>query len=54
MRGTLTERRWADFGGAENTAPVGNFTTPPYSYTLLDTSDVRATVEANAGQLLDF
>ncbi|KAG6915666.1 hypothetical protein DXG01_010496 [Tephrocybe rancida] len=43
-----------DFGGASNTAPVGTFTKAPYSYTLLATSSVRASVTANAGQTLTF
>ncbi|THU84280.1 pectate lyase [Dendrothele bispora CBS 962.96] len=46
--------RGNDFGGAENTAPEGDFTTAPYDYDLMDTDDVRAFVEANAGQTLDF
>ncbi|CAK5267908.1 unnamed protein product [Mycena citricolor] len=43
-----------DFGGANNTAPVGNFTTPPYPFTLLPTSSVLAAVESTAGQTLTF
>ncbi|KAJ7858811.1 pectate lyase [Mycena olivaceomarginata] len=43
-----------DFGGATNTAPTGNFTKAPYSYTLLATADVRATVVGTAGQTLAF
>ncbi|KAJ3735985.1 pectate lyase [Lentinula guzmanii] len=43
-----------DFGGASNTAPVGNFTTAPYAYTLIATADVRATVVSSAGQTLTF
>ncbi|KAH0586810.1 hypothetical protein H2248_005658 [Termitomyces sp. 'cryptogamus'] len=43
-----------DFGGASDTAPQGDFTKAPYSYTLLSTSSVRASVTANAGQTLDF
>ncbi|KAK7458739.1 hypothetical protein VKT23_009739 [Stygiomarasmius scandens] len=46
--------RGNDFGGAENTAPEGDFTDAPYDYDLLDAADVRAFVEANAGQTLDF
>ncbi|KAK7047384.1 hypothetical protein VNI00_006615 [Paramarasmius palmivorus] len=43
-----------DFGGGENTAPEGTFTSPPYDYTLLDTSEVAASVTAEAGQTLTF
>ncbi|KAI5118608.1 hypothetical protein M0805_008039 [Coniferiporia weirii] len=43
-----------DFGGAEDTAPVGTFTNPPYSFTLVDTDDVRAAVVGTAGATLDF
>ncbi|KAJ3875247.1 pectate lyase [Lentinula edodes] len=43
-----------DFGGASNTAPVGNFTTAPYAYTLIATADVRASVVSSAGQTLAF
>ncbi|KAK0455712.1 pectate lyase [Desarmillaria tabescens] len=47
--------RGNDFGpdGAD-TAPVGNFNTAPYSYTLLPTANVRASVTASAGQTLTF
>lgn len=43
-----------DFGGAENTAPEGTFTSPPYSYSLIGTSSVRSSVVGNAGATLDF
>ena len=43
-----------DFGSSENTAPTGDFTTPPYSYTLMATSDVESSVLANAGTILTF
>ncbi|KAJ7304682.1 pectate lyase [Mycena albidolilacea] len=43
-----------DFGGATNTAPTGNFTKAPYSYTLLATANVRTTVVGTAGQTLAF
>ncbi|CAK5283350.1 unnamed protein product [Mycena citricolor] len=43
-----------DFGGATNTAPVGTFTSPPYSFTLLDTASVKAAVVGTAGQTLSF
>lgn len=45
-----------DFGGAENTADEGTITASQlgYSYSLVATASVRATVEANAGQTLSF
>ncbi|KAK7047630.1 hypothetical protein VNI00_006398 [Paramarasmius palmivorus] len=43
-----------EFGGAENSAQTGTFTTAPYSYTLLPTSNVKDFVKSNAGQTLDF
>ncbi|GLB33186.1 putative pectate lyase [Lyophyllum shimeji] len=43
-----------DFGGASNTAPVGTFTKPPYSYSLIATSSVRSSVTGGAGQTLSF
>ncbi|KAJ7683516.1 pectate lyase B [Mycena rosella] len=43
-----------DFGGAANTAPVGTFTSAPYSYTKLAASAVRAAVVSTAGQTLSF
>ena len=43
-----------DFGGAENTAPEGTFTDPPYDYTLIDTASVRSSVVGTAGATLDF
>ncbi|GKT89290.1 pectate lyase [Colletotrichum tofieldiae] len=45
-----------DFGGASNLAPVGtlNANSPPYSYTLLGSSNVVATVPGQAGQKLTF
>ncbi|KAJ3757207.1 pectate lyase B [Lentinula raphanica] len=46
--------RGNDFGGATNTAPVGNFTTAPYAYTLIATADVRDAVVPSAGQTLAF
>ncbi|KAF8169813.1 pectate lyase [Pholiota molesta] len=46
--------RGNDFGGAANTAPVGTFTTAPYSYSLLAVGSVEASVVANAGQTLSF
>ncbi|KAK7448805.1 hypothetical protein VKT23_013535 [Stygiomarasmius scandens] len=46
--------RGNDFGGAENQAPVGTFTTAPYSYSLISTSSVRSSVTPIAGQTLSF
>jgi len=41
-----------DYGGLSDTAATGNFTTPPYSRTLLATSSVASSVQANAGATL--
>ncbi|TRM68160.1 polysaccharide lyase family 1 protein [Schizophyllum amplum] len=43
-----------DFGNSENTASEGTLTSMDYEYTLLDTSEVAASVQASAGQTLDF
>ncbi|KAG7100188.1 hypothetical protein E1B28_001965 [Marasmius oreades] len=43
-----------DFAGGENTAPVGNFNTAPYSYSLIAVGSVKSSVTANAGQTLTF
>ncbi|KAF7427803.1 hypothetical protein PC9H_007019 [Pleurotus ostreatus] len=43
-----------DFGGAENTAPVGTFTAAPYPYTLVPTDGVRAAVVGTAGATISF
>ncbi|KAK1775938.1 cytochrome P450 [Copromyces sp. CBS 386.78] len=45
-----------DFGGASNTAPTGSLTanSPPYSYSLLGSSNVAATVPKQAGAILSF
>ena len=43
-----------DFGGGENTAPTGSFTSPPYSYSLISTSSVASSVKSNAGAILSF
>ncbi|EKD19634.1 uncharacterized protein L3040_002023 [Drepanopeziza brunnea f. sp. 'multigermtubi'] len=45
-----------DLGGAANTAPVGTLsaTSMPYSYTLLGSANVVASVMANAGAKLTF
>ncbi|KAF9448045.1 polysaccharide lyase family 1 protein [Macrolepiota fuliginosa MF-IS2] len=52
--GGFAVARGNDFGGAENTAPAGDFSTAPYSYNLLDTTSVRASVTSNAGQTLSL
>ncbi|EEB90784.1 hypothetical protein MPER_10963, partial [Moniliophthora perniciosa FA553] len=41
-----------DFGGGENTAPEGTFTSAPYD--LIDTASVMSTVTTEAGQALTF
>ncbi|KAH8666594.1 family 1 polysaccharide lyase [Xylariales sp. PMI_506] len=41
-------------GGSANTAPVGTFTSVPYTYTKLGSANVKASVVANAGQTLSF
>ncbi|KAJ8518905.1 hypothetical protein ONZ45_g4073 [Pleurotus djamor] len=46
--------RGNDFGGAENTAPVGTFTSPPYSYSLIATGSVRSAVVGTAGATISF
>ncbi|KAI3613983.1 pectate lyase a [Moniliophthora roreri] len=43
-----------DFGGGENTAPEGTFTSAPYDYDLIDAASVAAAVTAEAGQTLTF
>ena len=45
-----------DFGGASNTAPAGTLTASsmPYSYSLLGSSNVAATIPKQAGALLSF
>jgi len=43
-----------DFGGVSNTAPAGNFNSPPYSYSLAATSGVKSSVVSGAGQTLSF
>ncbi|KAK1470365.1 pectate lyase [Colletotrichum cuscutae] len=45
-----------DLGGASNLAPVGtmNANSPPYSYSLLGSANVVATVPGQAGQKLTF
>lgn len=43
-----------DFGGGEDTAPQGNFTTAPYSYSLIATDSVKASVTSTAGVNLSF
>ncbi|KAJ8508416.1 hypothetical protein ONZ45_g9308 [Pleurotus djamor] len=46
--------RGNDFGGASNTAPVGTFSTAPYSYSLIPTSSVRSQVVSSAGATISF
>ncbi|KAJ8455031.1 hypothetical protein ONZ45_g19077 [Pleurotus djamor] len=46
--------RGNDFGGADNTAPVGTFTSPPYSYSLIATGSVRSAVVGTAGATISF
>lgn len=43
-----------DFGGGEDTAPQGNFTTAPYTYSLIATDSVTASVTSIAGANLSF
>ncbi|KAF5309222.1 hypothetical protein D9619_012733 [Psilocybe cf. subviscida] len=50
--GGFAVARGNDFGGASNTAPAGSFTSAPYSYTLIPTSNVRSSVVSGAGQTL--
>jgi pectate lyase len=46
--------RGNDFGGASNTAPVGTFSTAPYSYTLTPVASVRSSVVSAAGATLSL
>ena len=46
--------RGNDFGGVANAAPVGTFSTAPYSYSLIAASAVKSSVVASAGQTLTF
>lgn len=41
--------RGNDFGVGQNEAPLGTFTTAPYTYNLLETSTVKSYVLNNAG-----
>jgi len=44
-----------DYGGAEDTAPEGTFTEPPYTtYTLIDAASVKDAVVGTAGATLSF
>ncbi|KAG9077791.1 hypothetical protein FRC06_008713 [Ceratobasidium sp. 370] len=43
-----------DFGGASNTAPSTSWSSVGYSYSLLATSSVKSSVNANAGAKLSF
>ncbi|KAF9498342.1 pectin lyase-like protein [Pleurotus eryngii] len=45
--------RGNDFGGASNTAPVGSFTSAPYSYSLVAAGSVRSAA-SSAGATLSF
>ncbi|KAF8665558.1 hypothetical protein AX16_000017 [Volvariella volvacea WC 439] len=46
--------RGNDFGGVENTAPLGTFTTAPYPYSLIATGSVRSQIVSQTGQTLTF
>ncbi|THH04606.1 hypothetical protein EW146_g10136 [Bondarzewia mesenterica] len=46
--------RGDDFGGLENTAPTGDFTTAPYSYSMMSATSVESTVTGSAGATLSF
>jgi len=52
--GGFAVARGNDFGGAANSAPVGTFTTAPYSYSLIAIGSVRTSVVAGAGQTLSL
>ncbi|EKM76092.1 hypothetical protein AGABI1DRAFT_87431 [Agaricus bisporus var. burnettii JB137-S8] len=52
--GGFAVARGNDFGGGENTAPAGNFNSPPYSYSLQSTTTTRSNVPNTAGQNLSF
>lgn len=43
-----------DFGDGENTAPEGTLNSVPYTYDLLETADVAASVQADAGATLSW
>jgi pectate lyase len=46
--------RGNDFGGGADLAPVGNFNTAPYSYTLQSAATTGSNVPNTAGQTLSF
>ncbi|THU86312.1 polysaccharide lyase family 1 protein [Dendrothele bispora CBS 962.96] len=46
--------RGNDFGGGENSAPSGTFSSAPYSYSLTPVANVRSSVVSQAGQTLSF
>lgn len=52
--GGFAVARGNDFGGGANEAPVGNFNSPPYSYSLQSTTTTRNNVPNTAGQNLGF
>ncbi|PPQ66599.1 hypothetical protein CVT24_006910 [Panaeolus cyanescens] len=52
--GGFAVARGNDFGGGSNTAPAGNFNSPPYGYSLTATSSVRSSVTGQVGQTLSF
>ncbi|KAF9040688.1 polysaccharide lyase family 1 protein [Panaeolus papilionaceus] len=52
--GGFAVARGNDFGGGANTAPVGNFNSAPYSYSLTSVGSVRSAVTSQAGQTLSF
>ncbi|XP_006457584.1 hypothetical protein AGABI2DRAFT_139877 [Agaricus bisporus var. bisporus H97] len=52
--GGFAVARGNDFGGGENTAPSGNFNSPPYSYSLQSAATTRSNVPNTAGQNLSF
>ncbi|KAK7747401.1 hypothetical protein SLS53_001656 [Cytospora paraplurivora] len=43
-----------DLGSGTNTVDAGTLTSVPYSYSLLGSANVKASVQANAGQTLSF
>jgi pectate lyase len=46
--------RGNDYGGSNNTAPAGNLTSVPYSYSLIPTDSVVSQITAGAGTTLVF
>jgi pectate lyase len=43
-----------DFGEGENTAPEGTLTSVPYTYDLLESSEVESSVTSGAGATLSW